>query len=454
MNANNKIKLMSEGKIPNVLLKLGMPLIAGLLVNTLYSAVDAYFVKGLGTSAMAAVFVVFPIGIVLVGFGLTFGGGAGFYISRLLGSGDKKQADRAASTALFSGIFIVIILAIAALGFLDKILVFMGATDTILPYAKEYAVMFIFSSILSVVNVTMNNLTISQGDSNITLISMLTGAVLNIILDPIFIYVFGWGIKGAATATLTAQAVTTLFYVWYILGGKSHLRISLGSFAFDKEIYAHIIKLGTPVLIQQVLTTASMGLINTAAGNFGDSAAAAMGIVTRIIGIGSYIVLGYVKGFQPFAGYNYGAKNYGRLKEVINVCIKWSTGFCIIWAVLMIVLSRPIVSIFSNDAVVIDIAERALKANSIMFITFGFQLVYSVLCLTLGKAREGGILTMGRQGIFFIPVILILPRIIGLNGVIYTQAIADLLTTIMTVVFAVKIKKELNALDLCKQEGA
>ncbi|UZQ51226.1 MATE family efflux transporter [Clostridium kluyveri] len=446
MSGDSRIKLMSEGNISKSLFKFGIPMIAAMLVNALYNVIDAYFVSGLGTSAMAAVFVAFPISLIFSGVGLTFGSGGGSYISRLLGAGNKNEASKVASTALLSCIFISIIIAILFLIFLSDILVFMGATETILPYAKSYAIIFIIASIVSAFNVSMGNLAVSQGASVISLVSIFTGAILNVILCPVFIYALNLGVKGSAIATLVAQSVTALIYIWYIFSDKSYVKISISNFSLKKEIYSQIFKIGVSMLVLQLLTTISMGLINMAASDYGDSAVAAMGIVTRVVSLGTYVVFGYMKGFQPMAGYNYGAKNYTRLREAIKVSLKWTTGFCAIWTIVMFVFSRVIVSMFSSNLEVIDIANRALRANNIMFITFGFQFVYSTLFLAIGKAKAGGILNMARQGIFFIPVILILPQIIGLNGVIYTQTIADLFATILTGVLALSIRKQINTL--------
>ncbi len=441
-----KIQMLRDGKISNVLIKLGIPIMIGMIVSALYNVVDAYFVGGLGISQMAAVSVVFPISQIIIGLAVTFGSGAASYISRLLGEGNIKQANRTASTALFSSIAVGVISIITILLFLDKVLVFLGATDTVLPYAKAYAGIYIASSILSIINVTMNNIVTSEGTTKISMTAMLLGAGLNIILCPIFIYTFSWGIKGAAIATMVAQAVTTLFYVWYIVRHKGYLEFSVRYFVFDKEIYSQIFKVGLPMLAMQLLTSISLTLINTAANNYGDSAVAAMGIVTRVFVLVSYVIFGYSKGFQPVAGYNYGAKNYDRLDEAAKISVKWTTWFCIIASLILIVFASPIVSLFSKDTIVIDISSRALRANGIMFIFFGFQMVYASLLLAMGKAKEGAILSMSRQGIFFIPAILILPHVIGLNGVIYSQAIADLLTVILTVILALRLKKELKIL--------
>jgi putative MATE family efflux protein len=443
---DQKIKLMAEEKISKVLLKFSVPVIIGMLVTALYNVIDAMFVGKLGTSSIGAVSIAFPISMFLIGLGLTFGSGASSYISRLLGQGDTVQANRTASTAFFSSLGIGIIMITIILSFLDKVLLSFGATPTILPYARDFSTIFIAGSILSIINVTMNNIAISEGAAKISMTAMIAGTILNLILEPLFIYTFGWGIKGAAIANVVAQSLTTFLYLQYFWGQKSYVRIAMQYFAFNnKEIFSQILKVGIPLLIYQLLTSASIGLTNKAASNFGDAAVAAMGIVTRVFAIVTYVVFGYSKGFQPLAGFNYGAQKIDRLKEAVSVSLKWTTWFCGISALLIGAFSHLIIALFSNDSAVIHIGSKALIANSIIFISFGFQTIYISLFLALGKAKEGGLLSIGRQGIFFIPVILILPSIMGISGVIYAQLIADLLTTLLTVILAVNLKKEINS---------
>lgn len=261
MNGNDeKIRMMRDEKISTVLLKLGMPTMIGMLVSALYNVVDAYFVGGLGTSQMGAVAIAFPIAQIIIGLGMTFGSGAASYISRLLGEGNEQQANKTASTALFSSLFVGAIVIIAVLYFLDSILISLGATETILPYARAYAVINIGGFILNIFNVTMNNIVTSEGAAKLTMISMLIGGGLNAVLDPIFIYTVGWGIRGAAIATVVAQVATLFLYLWYVLGKKGYLRFSLRDFTFDKTIYAQIFKIGIPILVFQLLTSPQLGL--------------------------------------------------------------------------------------------------------------------------------------------------------------------------------------------------
>lgn len=437
-----KIKLLSEGNITKSLFKLGIPMVVSMLVMALYNVVDTYFVSGLGTQQVGAVSVAFPLSLYFSGIGLTFGVGGASLISRLLGAHENKKADEVAATALYTSLMIGLILIILVLLFLTPILKFMGATETILPFAKNYAIIFVISMLFSTVNVAAGNLAIAQGASNITLQGMISGAVLNMILDPIFIYALDMGVKGAAVATLIAQVTTFLIYICFFYGKNSFINVGTSNFKPNKDIYAQIFKVGISMFLLQFLTGFSMSLISKTASNYGDEAVAAMGIVLRIVTLGTNVVFGFMKGFQPMAGFNYGAKNYARVREATRISVKWTTIYCVIWTIVVFLFANPIVALLSNDAHVISIAERALKANTIMFFTFGFQFAYSTLYLSIGKAFWGGILNIGRQGLFLIPVILLLPHIFQLNGVIYAQPVADFVTVIFTIILAIHIERE------------
>lgn len=442
---DQKIQMMRDERITKVLIKLGVPTMIGMMVSALYSVVDAYFVGWLGSSQMGAVSIVFPIVQIIVGLGMTFGSGAASYISRLLGEGNPEKANKTASTALFSSLFVGVFSIVIAMCFLDSILTALGATKTILPYARDYAVIYIFGSILNILNVTMNNIITAEGRAKLTMVSMILGGGLNVILDPILIFTLGLGIQGAAIATVVSQTATACLYLWFILGKKGYLRFSLRYFTLDHTIYGEIFKVGVPILVFQLLSSASMGLLNTAASNYGDSAVAAVGVVTRIMTLGTYVVFGFMKGYQPVAGYNYGAKNFDRMNEATKVSLKWATIFCGVAAVFMIIMPGKIISLFSeNDTVLIDIGSRALQANGIFFILFGFQMVYMSLFLALGYGKEGGLLSISRQGLFFIPAILILPRLFGIEGVIWAQPVADMLTVALTLVFSIGFNKKLK----------
>ncbi len=451
--ALQKMELLGSTSIPKALLAMGIPTMVGMLVNAFYNLVDAYFVGGLGESQMGAISVVYPLGQVVVGLGLLFGNGAASYISRLLGCGDRENADKVASTALYSSVSVEAVIILISMVFLHPILKLLGATDSILPYAATYAGIYIVSCIFNVFNVTMNNIVTSEGAAKTTMCALLTGAVLNIALDPLFIYVFDLGVAGAAIATAISQAVSTCVYLTYIFRKKSVFHFRVKDCTYTKETMSEIFKIGIPTLVFQILTSVSISLINNAAGDYGDSAIAGMGVVTRLISMGSLSVFGFIKGFQPIAGYSYGAKKFDRLREAIKISILWSTAFCVIFGVILVLFPTSIVSQFTKgDAEMIRIGAASLRANGISIMLFGFYTVYSSLFLALGKGREGFILGACRQGICFIPIILLLPMVWGLNGIMYAQPIADVLSAVITIFMAIPLHKKLN--EMQKQTSA
>lgn len=446
--SNTRMELLRGAPVPRALVALGLPTMIGMLINALYNLVDAYFIGGLGTNQMGAVTVAFPLGQVVVGLGLLFGNGAAAYLSRLLGRGDRETADKVASTALYSGVGIGAAVILGSVLFLKPILRQLGAIEDVMPYAVTYARIYITFSIFNVFNVTMNNIVSSEGAAKTAMCALMAGALLNVVLDPILIYSLNMGVAGAAVATAIAQMLSTLVYLVYILRKKSVFSFRIKKCCFSKDIMLEILKIGIPTLLFQVLTSLSMSMMNTAAKDYGGSALAAMGPLTKIMSMGSLIVFGFLKGFQPIAGFSYGAKNFARLHEAIKTAVLWSTIFCAAFGVAAAVFATGIMSQFTRgDMELIQVGQTALRVHGLSFVLFGFYTVYSFLLLVMGKAKEGCILGACRQGICFVPAILVLPSIMGLNGVLYAQPVADVLSAAVTVLMALHLHRELAALE-------
>ena len=426
MNSQNrKIELLGSTPIPKALLAMGIPTMIGMLINALYNLVDAYFVGGLGESQMGAISVVYPLGQVVVGLGLLFGTGAASYISRLLGQRDKEQANTVASTALYSSLAVGAVIILLSVIFLNPILRLLGATESILPYASTYAGIYIISCIFNVFNVTMNNIVTSEGAAKTTMCALLFGAVLNIGLDPLFIDTLNLGVAGAAIATAISQLVSTVVYLVYIFQKKSTFRFTIKDCAFSKDVLSEIFKIGISTLLFQLLTSLSISMINNASGNYGDAVIAGMGVVTRLVSMGSLTVFGFIKGFQPIAGLAFS------------------------------LFSTAIVSQFTaGNTEMIRTGANSLRINGITFMLFGYYTVYSSLFLALGKGKEGFLLGACRQGICFIPVILILPAVWGLNGILYAQPIADVLSALITIFMAIPLHKNLYDAEVKMKETA
>lgn len=444
-NQKQKMELLGNAPISKALLAMGIPTMLGMLINALYNLADAYFVSGLGESQMGAISIVYPLGQVVVGLGLLFGNGAASYISRLLGQGKNEQANKVASTSLYCSLSTGTLLILFCFVFLKPILTLLGATESILPYAITYAGIYIISCIFNVFNVTMNNLVTSEGAAKTTMCALLAGAILNIVLDPIFIYTFELGVAGAAIATAISQIVSTLVYLHYLSTKKSLFRFHWKDCFFSRKIFSEIFKIGIPTLVFQLLTSLSISLINNTSSNYGDAAIAGMGVVTRLVSMGSLTVFGFMKGFQPIAGYSYGAGKYRRLRQAIRTSILWSTLFCIVIGFAFFLFPTQILSQFTTGNVeMIQIGARSLRVNGITFMLFGYYTVYSSLFLALGKGKEGFLLGACRQGICFVPVILILPSIWGVKGILYAQPIADVLSFLITLFMAFSLHKQLN----------
>lgn len=440
---NNRIYLLSKEKVSKALLKLGIPTMIGMMTSALYNLVDAYFVARLGTTQMGAVAVVYPLSLVTLGVGLLFGSGASSYLARLLGDKRYEEADKCASTALFTSIGIGMVFILSMLAGLMPILRILGTTDTILPYAKGYAVIFIIGLLINIFNITINNIATSEGATMFSMAAMLAGGIANIVLDPILIYVVGLGVNGAAIATLLSRCISASIFIYYIVGGKSVFHFSIKNIEPSKKVYGEIFKVGIPMLVYQLLTSVTLSITNLFAAHFGDFAIAAMGVVSRITSLGGMMSFGFLKGYQPFIGYNYGAGNWERVKKATRITLLWTTIFCGIFSLLLVVFANPIMHAFSkDDAMVIHTGSKALIVNGIVFLGSGFQVVYSSMFLALGRVKEGGMISVGRQGAFFIPLIFLLTALFHLNGLILAQPAADLCSIIMVFILKTNYEKE------------
>ncbi len=440
-----KMQLLGTTPIVKALLAMGLPTMLGMMINALYNIVDAFFVGGLGESQTGAISVAFPLGQFVVGLGLLFGNGAASYISRLLGRGDKEKADNVASTAIYSGLVVGAVFIIFSVIFIKPIFKLLGATDSIMPYAVMYGSIYIGSSIFNVFNVTMNNIVTSEGAAKISMAALLTGAILNTILDPIFISVADLGVTGAAIATAISQCVSTIVYLIYIFSKKSTFSFSIKKCKYSKDIVTEILKIGVPTLVFQLLTSLSITFINNQAKQYGDAIIAAMGVVVRITALGTSMIFGFIKGFQPIAGFSYGTKNYKRLNEATKYSIILSTAFCVVLGVIMISCPAQLIALFTKgNADMINAGAKSLRANGISIMVFGFYTVYSSLFLALGKAKGGLFLGVCRQGICFIPIIFTFPLFWGLNGILYAQPIADGIAAIIAAIMAIFLHKQLR----------
>ena len=438
-------KKMTETPIPKLVSSLAVPTIISMLVSAVYNSADAYFVSRIGTSASGAVGVVFSLMAIIQAIGFTVGMGSGSIISRLLGEKKGDEASKVASSALFAGISFGILL-ILVMSF--KIPFFMksfGATDTILPYAVSYGRYIVFGAPFMMGVYALNNILRYQGKAKFGMLGVATGAVLNIGLDPLFIFNFGLGTAGAALATLTSQIISFLILLSFFLTGKSAVKLSVRKISRSVSTYLNIFKTGLPSLARQGFASIAVMLLNRSAAGYGDAAVAAMSIVGKVFMMIFAVMLGIGQGYQPVVGINYGAKKYDRVKQAFYFTFSLSFLVAILLGIPVFVHAKRIMAIFTKDDFkVIEYGVTALRAQCIALFLIPINNICSMTLQITGKSWTATLLSCMRQGIFFIPLIIILPKYIGIGGVQYSQPIADALTSICAIPFGVRFMKELK----------
>ncbi|MGB3366023.1 MAG: MATE family efflux transporter [Acidaminobacteraceae bacterium] len=446
---SDRNKMLGEEKISSLLWKLSLPATIGMLVNALYNVVDTIFIGyGVGPLAIGGLTIAFPIQMLIMALAQMIGIGAASAISRSLGAGDKEKADYYAGNSYSLIIILSIIFVGIGVTFLDPLLRLFGASDTLLPYAREYMSVIFYGSIFFSFSVSSNNLIRAEGNAKVAMLTMLIGTIINIILDPIFIFGFDMGIRGAALATILSQFITFIYVIRYMYSGKSMLNLRLHHLTPKYEYIREIITVGAPAFVRQVGGSFLAIILNNSLVFFGgDLAIAAYGVINRVILFIFMPMFGVVQGLQPIAGFNYGAKKFTRVNEVIRLSIKILVIYATIGSVIAFLFPETIFRIFTNDAEVISIGASALKIIVLGLPFVGIQIVSSSIYQSLGKAKPAMFLSLLRQIIIFIPLVLILPHIgnLGIVGIWITYPISDILSTAIS---GVMIKREMKSFSL------
>ncbi len=423
--AEEKYKFLTEEKIPKLIRTLALPTIASSLVTSFYNMADTFFVGRLGTSATGAVGVVFPLMTIIQALGFTFGHGTGNYISRALGRKETDDAEIMAATGFVSSLIGGVLFTILGLIFLNPLVNLLGSTPTIAPHARSYAFYILLAAPFMVASFVLNNILRFQGSAFYGMIGICLGAVLNIVLDPLLIFVCHMGVGGASLATAISQMAS--FFL--LLAGCSrggNIPIKLKNFQPSLHRYKEILRGGLPSLCRQGLASVSTICLNLAAGPYGDAAIAAMSVVTRIMQFAHSMLIGLGQGFQPVCGFNYGAGRYARVKEAFWFCVRIAFCVLLVFAVLAFIFAPRFIAVFrADDPDVIRIGALALRLQCVIFPTVAYVVMCNMYLQTIGMALKASIVAMARQGLFFIPAILILPHIFGLLGVQMSQLVAD-----------------------------
>lgn len=441
MTQEEKYQMMVETPIPPLIGRLAVPTIISMLVTSFYNMADTFFVGKIGTSATAAVGVVFPVMAIIQSLGFFCGNGSGNSMSRKLGSKDTKTAEEVAATGFFTAFFLGLLVAVFGLLFLEPLSLLLGSTDTILPYTKAYLKIILIGAPYMTAQLVLNNQIRFQGNALYSMVGITTGAVLNILLDPIFIFVLHMGITGAALATIISQFISFLLLLIGIRISDC-IPIRLRNIHPGKCL-PEIAGGGLPSLFRQGLGSFATLTLNLAARPYGDAAIAAMSVVSRITMFAGSALIGFGQGFQPVCGFNYGAKRYDRVMEAFWFCVKIATGVICALSILGILFSGHLIGIFRDDPEVIQVGTRALRFQCVTFPLFGWILMNNMMTQTMGKTRHASILAASRQGLFFIPALLILPRLLGLTGIQMAQSVSDICSFIITTIIYQMVRKEL-----------
>lgn len=438
-------KKMTEMPIPQLVIRQAIPSIISVLITTVYNMADTYFVSQLGTSAAGAVSVVFSLMAVFQAVGYTLGMGSGNVMSRQMGAMESDQANCTASTGVVTAFVLGLLFAVFGHTFIKKLMLLLGATDTILPYAQAYGRYILLAAPFMCASFVMSTLLRCEGKATLGTVGLTVGGLLNIGLDPLCIYVLNLGTAGAAIATALSQFVGFCILLSFFLFKKSNIRLSIALVSRKPKVYGMIVYTGLPSLSRQGLSSISTLLLNRSATIYGDAAIAAMGIVGKVFMFIYSAVLGFLQGYQPIAGFNYGAKKYGRVKKATY----FAGGICILATVVIgfacFLIAPQIIAIFRRDDIdVIAIGTLALRLQCVVLPLCAVTTIASFALQSTGQALMAIILSMCRQGIFYIPLILILPGQFGLLGIEMTQTVSDVLTLIVSVPFLIHFLRLLN----------
>ena len=426
---------LTHAPIHRVIFTMAVPTIISMLSTSMYNLADTYFVGTINTQCTAAVGISFSVMAIIQAVGFFFGHGSGNYISRKLGAKEHDLARKMAATGFVLSFLAGIVIAILGQIFITPLAVFLGSTPTILPYTERYLGIVMLGAPFMTTSLTLNNQMRFQGNAAYAMKGILSGVLLNLVLAPLLILYFSLGITGAAIATLISQTFgCCMLFIMSRKGQNIHIRLC--DFTPSKSFAKEIIFGGTPSLSRQGLGSVSTILLNVAAGAYGDAAIAGMSIVTRISFFIYAVVIGIGQGFQPLCGFCYGAQLYGRVKEAFYFCIKCGTTFLSVCALIGFIYSEPIIELFRSDPEVIKVGAVALEWQVISYPLVCTIVMTNMLMQTIRKPIRANLVAAARSGLFFIPLIFILPYFFGLLGVEMCQAWADVCAFILSVPIA------------------
>ena len=446
-----QFRRMTETPIPQLVLSLAAPTILSMLITSIYNLADTFFVGQISTSASGAVGVVSSLMAIIQALGFMLGHGAGTIISRSLGSRDTTAATRFASTSFFTALVFGVVLAVAGLGTLPHFMMLLGSTETILPHACAYARPILIAAPLMISSLVMNNILRYEGKASFAMIGLVTGGVLNIALDPLFMFVFGLGTAGAGIATALSQSISFCILLSMFLRGKTVSQFRLSTVTREARDFGRILLGGAPSFGRQGLNSIGGMLLNLAARSYGDAAVAGMSIVSRIFMFIISVAIGGGQGLQPVASFNYGARKYRRVRQAAIFTIEAAFCMLVVLVGLCWVNGDALVRLFRDDPAVTAVALPAFHYQCLAMLLQPIIVVANMTFQSVGASGRATFLACCRQGVFFIPLILILPRTHGLFGVEICQPIADVLTFLVSLPFLIEFLQQLGRMDDAEQ---
>lgn len=444
LSQEEKVTYMTTEKVPKLICSLAVPTIISMLVTTFYNMVDTFFVGQINNQATAAVGVVFSIMTLIQALGFFFGHGSGNYISRKMGERDYESAEKMASFSFFMCFFVGIIVAVICFIFMEPIAIWLGSTKTILPYTKDYMGIILIGTPFIMSSFVLNNQLRYQGSANYAMVAIVIGAIINIGLDPLLMFVFDLKIKGAAYATIISQIASFILLIVVSNRGEN-IRISIKKFEFKFLYFKEIIRGGAPSLFRQGLVSIASIILNNIAADISDATVAAMSVVSRITMFANSTLIGFGQGYQPVCGMNYGAKLYNRVREGFWFCVKYSFLFLIVLSAVAYVFAPNLVCLFRDDAEVIEIGTAVLRFQCLAFPLNSVIVLTNMMLQSTGKGIWATIVASSRQGFFFIPIVIVLSHFFGLTGLEISQTIADVCAFLLSLPVALyymnKLKK-------------
>jgi putative MATE family efflux protein len=453
MKKMSGMELMEKAPVSTAIVRLALPMMLGSVAQMVYNMTDTFFIGQTGDPNMVAgIALSMPLFMVSQGLGGVFAMGASSYMSRMLGAKNLDEARHTNAVSFYSVIGIGLVMTILLLFLRDPVLRIIGTSEATYPYARDYFSIISNFILFAMVGIALNGQIRAEGAATTAMIGMLIGIVLNIILDPIFILVWGMGVAGAAWATVIGQISSLIYFLFYFLRGKSMLSIKPGDFKPNRTMLAEIFKIGIPSAISNIIFSFVGVVTNITAAGYGDHVIAGSGISMRVTMLSFTLIMALAMGYQPFAGFNFGARNIKRLTAGWKITMLYTTCLGVFFTIIFWFFGRTIMTLFIRDELTIETGSRMMHAFLLGMPFIGLQMTMMVTFQALGKAIQATIINMGRQFLVYLPLLFILTRLFQFNGFIYVQPIADIITTSVSVLMGISLLKSIRSLH--REEAA